>query len=158
MANAAPKPAQITRQRQPNARTHASLAILIAIVIICITAAACSDQNTDDESPSSSNLATVSPETALIAHQNTISYLSDKPWGFFGATCDQWIQTDYIWQPQESQLLPDGRISVIYHRNQDRTLGPEKLIFYVDLDTMQVQGDNDTQSQRLGVAEGCDKV
>ncbi len=101
----------------------------------------------------------VSRELGVLAHRLVFAYMSDKAWGFFGATCEKWIQDDYQWESSMSEQLNDGRIKVTYLRNEDRFLGPEQLIFYVNIDTNEVEGDNEpeTDTGRLGVAEGCDQ-
>ena len=60
--------------------------------------------------------------------------MSDKPWGFFGATCEKWIQDDYQWESSMSEQLADGSLKITYLRNEDRIIGPEQLVFYVDID------------------------
>ena len=99
----------------------------------------------------------VSPEISVLAHRLVTAYMSDKDWGFFGATCEQWIEEDYQWQTAMGEIQPDGRIKVTYVRNPDRILGPELLMFYVDIDTGEVEGDNESETGRSSVAEGCDK-
>ena len=101
----------------------------------------------------------VSPEIAVLAHRLVFAYMSDKAWGFFGATCEMWIEDDYRWDKSMGELQADGRIKVTYERHEDRILGPEQLVFYVDIDSQEVEGDNepDIDTGRLGVAEGCDQ-
>ena len=85
--------------------------------------------------------------------------MSDKPWGFFGATCEKWIEGDYLWDSSMSELLLDGRINITYQRKEDRIVGPEKLVFHVNIDTGEVKGDNKPENDtgRMGAAEGCDQ-
>lgn len=99
----------------------------------------------------------VSSEIANLAHRLVIAYMSNKTWGFFGATCEQWIEQDYRWDPSLGELHVDGRTKLTYTRNPDRMLGPEQLVFFVDIDTGEVEGDNESETGRSGVAEGCDK-
>lgn len=132
--------------------------LAIAIPALLTISIACSNNDTEDVLHTPTPITTVSPEIALIARQLTIAYLSDKPWGFFGATCDQWIEIDYAWNPNTSEQLPDGHVTVVFERLPERILGPQNLLFRVDVDSGTVQGDNQSDtSERLGVAEGCDK-
>ncbi len=114
----------------------------------------CGDEAENIGTPTA--IASVSPEIALIAKQMANAYLSDKTWGFFGATCDQWLAMDYEWQQDASERLDDGRVSVVFGRLEERILGPEILTFRVDIDSGEVKGENKTESGRMGVAEGCD--
>ena len=99
----------------------------------------------------------VSPEIAVLAHRLVFAYMSDKTWGFFGATCERWIEMDYEWDKSSSEQHHDGRIKVTYARQPDRLLGPDELAFYVDIDSGDVQGDNESETGRSGIAEGCDQ-
>ncbi len=99
----------------------------------------------------------VSPEIAVLAHRLVFAYMSDKTWGFFGATCERWIEMDYEWDKSSSEQYDDGRIRVTYARQPDRLLGPDELVFYVDIDSGHVQGDNESETGRSGIAEGCDQ-
>lgn len=132
--------------------------LAIAMPALLNISVACSNNDTEDILHTPTPIPTVSPEIALIARQLTIAYLSDKPWGFFGATCDQWIEIDYAWNPDTSEQSPDERVTVVFERLPERILGPQKLLFRVDVDSETVQGDNQSETdERLGVAEGCDK-
>ncbi len=132
-------------------------------ILVSLTAFACQTETsnrTDDSAESTvTPTAEVSADIALLAHRLVFAYMSDKPWGFFGATCETWIEDDYLWETSMSDVQPDGRIKVTYQRNEDRIIGPEQLVFYVDIDSQEVAGDNkpDTDTGRLGVAEGCDQ-
>ncbi len=132
-------------------------------ILVSITAFACqtetSNRIVDSAESTVTPIAEVSADIALLAHRLVFAYMSDKPWGFFGATCETWIEDDYLWETSMSDMQPDGRIKVTYQRNEDRIIGPEQLVFYVDIDSQEVTGDNkpDTDTGRLGVAEGCDQ-
>jgi len=133
-----------------------SVALLMGIALI-----ACSN----DTSQSTPKIADevvltetdVSPEIAVLAHRLVFAYMSDKTWGFFGATCERWIEMDYEWDKSSSEQYDDGRIRVTYARQPDRLLGPDELVFYVDIDSGHVQGDNESETGRSGIAEGCDQ-
>lgn len=130
-------------------------------MVVLVLSVACVSSTSEESEGSVEPTATVgvSPEIAILAHRLVFAYMSDKPWGFFGATCEQWIQDDYLWDKSTSELHGDGRIKVIYDRHEDRILGPDQLIFFIDIDTQQVEGDNKPENEagRMGVAEGCDQ-
>ena len=133
-----------------------SAAFLIGIALI-----AC-DNETSQSTPivadeAASTETEVSAEIGLLAHRLVVAHMSDKAWGFFGATCEKWIETDYEWDKSSTELRDDGRIKVSYARQTDRLLGPDELIFYVDIDSGDVTGDNESESGRSGIAEGCDQ-
>ena len=144
----------------------ASLRLLSTVVtpIFLLSAAfACQSTSTGDDAGGTASQSTptteVSREVGILAHRLVFAYMSDKPWGFFGATCEKWIKDDYQWESSMSEQLADGSIKVTYLRNEDRIIGPEQLIFYVNIDSHQVEGDNkpETDTSRMGVAEGCDQ-
>ena len=132
-------------------------------ILVSITAFACQTETSNGTVGSAEStvtpIAEVSADIALLVHRLVFAYMSDKPWGFFGATCETWIEDDYLWETSMSDMQPDGRIKVLYRRNEDRIIGPEQLVFYVNIDSQEVAGDNkpDTDTGRLGVAEGCDQ-
>ena len=133
-----------------------SVALLIGIALI-----ACNN-DTSQPTPRISDEGAltetdVSPEIAVLAHRLVFAYMSDKTWGFFGATCEKWIEMDYEWDKSSSEQYDDGRIRVTYARQPDRLLGPDELVFYVDIDSGHVQGDNESETGRSGIAEGCDR-
>ena len=114
--------------------------------------------NEDVESVSTNvGSAEVSTEIAGLAHRIVLAYMSDKAWGFFGATCKMWIEEDYEWDKSMSEFSSDGRVKIVYLRHPDRILGPAELVFHVDIDTNEVRGDNESETGRSSVAEGCDQ-
>ena len=137
------------------------LSAVLAPILLLSVGIACQSESTSDNGNGSVSDPTieVSRELGILAHRLVFAYMSDKPWGFFGATCEQWIRDDYQWESAMSEQLADERIKVTYQRNEDRIIGPEQLIFYVDIDTRDVEGDNkpENPSGRMGVAEGCDQ-
>ncbi len=144
----------------------ASLRLISAVVtpfLVLSAALACQSASTNNNADSAVSQSTptteVSREVGVLAHRLVFAYMSDKPWGFFGATCEKWIQDDYQWEFSKSEQIADGRIKVTYLRDEDRIIGPEQLVFYVDIDTQEVEGDNkpETDTGRMGVAEGCDQ-
>ena len=133
-----------------------SVALLIGIALIaCNNDTSQSTPTISDESALTET--DVSPEIAVLAHRLVFAYMSDKTWGFFGATCERWIEMDYEWDKSSSEQYDDGRIRVTYARQPDRLLGPDELVFYVDIDSGHVQGDNESETGRSGIAEGCDQ-
>ena len=144
----------------------ATLNLLSAVMVpifLLSAVLACQSGSTSNDADSTASQSTptteVSREVGILAHRLVFAYMSDKPWGFFGATCEKWIQDDYQWESSMSEQLADRRIKVTYLRNEDRIIGPEQLIFYVNIDSHQVEGDNkpETDTGRMGVAEGCDQ-
>ena len=138
-----------------------SMLAIACVVFLSSAMAACDSRESPDSTASpvvkATETATVSPEIGLLAHRLVIAYMSDKAWGFFGATCEKWIETDYEWMGSLSEHQDDGRIKVTYARQPDRPLGPEHLLFYVDVEGGEVEGDNESETGRSSVAEGCDK-
>ena len=135
-----------------------SVAPLIGVALIaCDSQTSQSTPTVADETALTETV--VSPEIAILAHRLVFAYMSDKPWGFFGATCEKWIEGDYLWDASMSELRPDGRIKITYQRKEDRIVGPEKLVFYVNIDAGEVEGDNKPENDtgRMGAAEGCDQ-
>ena len=137
------------------------LSVMLVPILLLSVAIACQSESTSDNGNGSVSDPTseVSRELGILAHRLVFAYMSDKPWGFFGATCEKWIQDDYQWKSSMGEQLDDGRIKVTYLRNEDRIIGPEQLVFYVNIDTREVGGDNKPQTDtgRMGVAEGCDQ-
>ncbi len=137
------------------------LSVIAAPIFLLCAAFACQSGSARDNGNVSTSYPTseVSREHGILAHRLVFAYMSDKPWGFFGATCEKWIQDDYQWESSMGEQLGDGRIKVTYLRNEDRIIGPEQLVFYVDIESRQVQGDNKPKinTGRMGVAEGCDQ-
>ena len=135
----------------------ASLAVLLSALLVFACQTETSDQLIDQDGTVAYIGGTVSPEIAVLAHRYVFAYMSDKVWGFFGATCEKWIEMDYQWEKSMSQFLDDGRVKITYERKPERIIGPEELVFYVDVDTGEVKGNNLSDTGRSGVAEGCDK-
>ena len=142
-------------------RALKSILLVTAAMLVGAVLIAC-DRGTQQNTPTEidetvATVTEVSPEIAVLAHRLVFAYMSDKTWGFFGATCERWIEMDYEWDKSSSEMLEDGRIKVTYMRQPDRMLGADQLIFYVDIDSRDVQGDNKSETGRSGIAEGCDQ-
>ena len=142
-------------------RTINAAFAIVAVLIVATAAIACQNDtprpSNGQEGAATSIDRTVSPEVAVLAHRYVFAYMSDKVWGFFGATCEKWIEMDYQWETSLSEFMDDGRIKITYERKPERIVGPEHLVFYVDVDTGEVVGNNLSDTGRSGVAEGCDK-
>lgn len=102
------------------------------------------------------------PEGALIttaeeAHQTVRTFLYEKSWGFFGATCVAWLTMDYELDSSGTLYSNDeGRWIVRFIRAEGRYLGPKSLVYRVHPGTAEVKGDNKTPG-RLGKPEGCNR-
>ncbi len=152
---------QLAMSRSPerSKQTRLLLLSLFAIAVIGI-AAACggSGATTSGEPPGDSTsavtLAPISESDAVAVAGQVIAYMSDKAWGFFGATCDQWIEIDYELSHDRSGISSNGTTVVVYNRRSDREIGPLTLTFRID-PTGSITGEN--KLERSGIAEGCDK-
>ena len=138
------------------------LLLTIAFGLAAIFAfSACQGESNDDTEQSLSDLAgqtipltALSETEAMDARDRGLSYLSEKSWGFFGATCDMWIDLDYEFSADDSGKALNDVIRVVFNRQPDRDLGSLTLSFEVREDGS-VQGDN--LLERSGIAEGCDQ-
>ena len=136
------------------------LTIAFGLAVIFVFGA-CQSESNDDTEQSQSDLAgqniplTALSEAEVIQARDTVlSYLSEKSWGFFGATCDKWVDLDYEFSAEDSGKAINDVISVVFNRQPDRDLGSLTLSFEVREDGS-VRGDN--QLKRSGIAEGCDQ-
>ena len=138
------------------------LLLTIAFGLAAIFAfSACQGESNDDTEQSLSDLAgqtiqltALSETEAMDARDRVLSYLSEKSWGFFGATCDKWVDLDYEFSADDSGKALNDVIRVVFNRQPDRDLGSLTLSFEVREDGS-VQGDN--LLERSGIAEGCDQ-
>lgn len=112
------------------------------------------EQNQADLAGQAAPLASLSKSEAMAARDTVLTYLSEKSWGFFGATCDMWIDLDYEFSADDSGKALNDVIRVVFNRQPDRDLGSLTLSFEVREDGS-VQGDN--LLERSGIAEGCDQ-
>ena len=136
------------------------LTIAFGLAVIFVFGACQSESNDDTEQSQSDLAGQTIPLTALSeaevmeARDTVLSYLSEKSWGFFGATCDKWVDLDYEFSADDSGKAINDVISVVFNRQPDRDLGSLTLSFEVREDGS-VRGDN--QLERSGIAEGCDQ-
>jgi hypothetical protein len=122
---------------------------------------ACQSESNDDTEQSHADppgqvipLTPLSETEAMAVRDTVLTYLSEKSWGFFGATCDRWVELDYEFSGDDSVKSLNDVISVVFNRRPDRDLGSLTLSFEVREDGS-VQGDN--LLERSGIAEGCDQ-
>lgn len=110
--------------------------------------------------PQPANGQTLPPERAVVkdapqARGEVQRYLATKPWGFFGATCEQWAAIHYHWDAANVSYAPDAAEWVVDVPRDASALGPLVIRYHVNADTGLTHGDksNDVASQ---FAEGCD--
>jgi hypothetical protein len=97
--------------------------------------------------------------TIKDAHQALATvqgYLATKPWGFFGATCDQWVLLHYRSDLAHATYVPGDREWVVDVPRAVEALGPEVIRYHVDAFTGATRGDK-TNNLESPFAEGCDK-
>ena len=135
-------------------RVASALAVSVAAAYLF---AACSSDAI--EVPESEPTAVVAANAGITSWSVQLirDYLETKPWGFFGATCEQWLDIDYKVAEPTATIEQDGRVHVVLDRRPDRSLGPESVKYYVDLDSAEVVGDHSSDDGRLGTTEGCDQ-
>jgi hypothetical protein len=141
------------------AGSNKRLSVLVIGLVLLIALGACESNqdmadNEIDQATEQPVYITFIPESeAVVARDTVLSYLSEKAWGFFGATCDLWVDLDYEFSVRVSGTS-NGVIFVVFIRRPDRDLGSSRLTFRINVDGS-VQGDN--LLERSGIAEGCDK-
>lgn len=149
----------------PKNRTRTSAHKLLPVVFlglaIIFAFGACeSESNNDTEQSQANNVGQTVPLESLTESEATdaratvLSYLSEQSWGFFGATCDKWVDLDYEFSVENSGTALDDVILVVFNLRPDRDLGSPTLKFELKPDGT-VQGDN--LLERSGIAEGCDQ-
>lgn len=131
-----------------------TLAVSLAAMFLLV---ACESDPADMSEPDATAVVFAHPGITSWSVQLIRDYLETKPWGFFGATCEQWLDIDYEVTQPTATVEGDGRVHVVLDRRADRSLGPESVKYYVDLDSAEVVGDHSSDDGRLGTTEGCDK-
>lgn len=154
LVNRTTLPPVITIRAKTIMRAAVNLAIGVSAVSLFL---ACNASAVDTAEPDPTAVESASASITSWAVQLVREYLDTKPWGFFGATCEQWLDIDYIVAEPTATIEQDGRIHIVLDRRPDRALGPESVKYYVDLDTAEVVGDHSSDDGRLGTTEGCDK-
>jgi hypothetical protein len=136
------------------------LVVVFALAVIFAFGACQSDADDDTEQRQANNAGqndsfkAISDSDAFAARDTVLDYLSEQSWGFFGATCDKWVDLDYEFSTEDSGKTLNDAIVVVFNRRPDRDLGALALTFEVKPDGS-VQGDN--LLERSGIAEGCDQ-
>ena len=131
--------------------------IIASCVLVSVVMFGCAVSPEETAVPVTTTGEAASEGIANWSVQLIREYLSDKPWGFFGASCEQWLEIDYLIEEPSAFIKSDGRIHVEFTRHPDRMLGPDVVKFDVDLDSAHVEGDHADDDERLGTTEGCDK-
>ena len=150
----------ITETRSFSDTLKLLLTIAFWLAVIFAFGACQSESNNDTEqsqrdlSGHTIPLTALSETEAIVARDTVLSYLSEKSWGFFGATCDKWVDLEYEFSPDDSGKARNNVISVVFNRQSNRDLGSLAISFEVREDGS-VQGDN--LLERSGIAEGCDQ-
>ena len=91
------------------------------------------------------------------ANNELMEFLQNKPWGFFGGTCDQWVNMDYDFKKQKSSFINESNTwKIVWDLKPDKFLGPKTLIYYINSETGSVSGDTNN-NQDSSISEGCDK-
>ena len=135
-------------------RSASILAIGVSVSLLFL---ACGQTDVDMSEPDPTSVEHASAGITSWAVQLVREYLETKPWGFFGATCEQWLDIDYLVAEPTATIGRDGRVHISLDRHPDRALGPESVMYFVDLDTAEVVGDHSSDDGRFGTTEGCDK-
>lgn len=130
---------------------------MLVVSCVVILAVGCGDSTTTSPTMERPTVEAASESIANWSVQLIREYLDTKPWGFFGASCEQWLEIDYLINMPTATVESDGRIHVSFHRHPDRMLGPEEVKYHVDLGTSTVTGDHGSTGDRLGTTEGCDQ-
>jgi hypothetical protein len=95
----------------------------------------------------------VEPSQAVAAVEE---YLSDKPWGFFGATCGAWASMHYLESQADIGFSAAKHEWVVDIPRRAEALGPSVLRYHVDAASGTTHGD-DLHNLHSDFAEGCDK-
>ncbi|MBM32062.1 MAG: hypothetical protein CL764_04295 [Chloroflexi bacterium] len=91
------------------------------------------------------------------ANNELMKFLKSKTWGFFGGTCDQWVNMDYDFKKQKSYFINESNDwKIVWDLKPDKFLGPKTLIYYINAETGSVSGDTNNK-QNSPISEGCDK-
>ncbi len=83
-------------------------------------------------------------------------YLSDKPWGFFGATCDAWASMHYQSTQADVGFSAIRNEWIVDIPRKAEALGPTVIRYHVDARTGHTLGDA-AHNLHSDFAEGCDK-
>jgi hypothetical protein len=106
------------------------------------------------------NHASQPPSDAAIpdaqeSRDAVMTYLHGKAWGYFGATCDQWVRMHYHWDEADSTYVPADREWVVDVLRHAEALGPLVVRYHVNAFTGATVGDASNHVDSF-FAEGCD--
>jgi len=96
----------------------------------------------------------VKDATQAVAAVQT--YLADKPWGFFGATCGSWMSMHYRPDQAQSTYMSRENEWVVDIPRDAAALGPSMICYQINARTGLTIGDMANNMYRF-FAEGCDK-
>jgi hypothetical protein len=91
-------------------------------------------------------------ERALAAMEQ---YLAGKPWGYFGATCDQWLRMHYRWDKADASYATADREWIVDVLRREEALGPVIIRYHVNAYSGLTVGDASNHVDSF-FAEGCD--
>tara|TARA_Y100001970_G_scaffold291946_1_gene431159 strand:- start:1145 stop:1927 length:783 start_codon:yes stop_codon:yes gene_type:complete len=102
------------------------------------------------------------PEKARVKNIDQVDkaigdYLKNHSWGDFGAKCDEWLKMDYEISKDKTFIDNEKNKWIAqYYLKDGKFLGPNPLIYYLDIFTEDVNGH---QNNKVGshIAEGCDQ-
>ena len=102
------------------------------------------------------------PENARVKNIDQVDkaigdYLKNHSWGDFGAKCDEWLKMDYEISKDKTFIDNEKNKWIAqYYLKDGKFLGPNPLIYYLDIFTEDVNGH---QNNKIGshIAEGCDQ-
>jgi len=96
----------------------------------------------------------VKDSTQAVAAVQT--YLAQKPWGYFGATCGSWMAMHYRLDQARSAYMPRENEWVVDIPRDAAALGPAIIRYHINAHTGLTVGDMANNMDSF-FAEGCDK-
>ena len=84
------------------------------------------------------------------------TYLAQKPWGYFGATCGSWMAMHYRLDQAQSAYMPRENEWVVDIPRDAAALGPSIIRYHINAYTGLAVGDIANNVDSF-FAEGCDK-
>jgi hypothetical protein len=84
------------------------------------------------------------------------TYLAQKPWGYFGATCGSWMSMHYRPDQAQSAYMDREHEWVVDIPRDAAALGPSIIRYHIDAHTGLTVGDKANNMDSF-FAEGCDK-
>ncbi len=96
----------------------------------------------------------VKDSTQAVAAVQT--YLGQKPWGYFGATCGSWMLMHYRPDQAQSAYMPQENEWVVDIPRDAAALGPSIVRYHINAHTGLTVGDSANNVDSF-FAEGCDK-